>query len=185
MGSSHHHSANIACMLGSQSTMLTARAGLLQPQLLDLSQLPTSIMGGAQVLWWKSGLIPPLGVYPYWTDPFSLFFIEIIAVQFAELKRCGPSQTCMDFRRRLRLHMARVERRSRYDIDICDDDSTCFESCISASDACVGAQHNDAVLRGCVNHSQITHVMRACWSLGAGCRTSGSRAPRASSISWA
>ena len=50
-------------------------------------------MGGPQVLWWKSGLIPPLGVYPYWTDPFSLFFIEIIAVQFAELKRCGRRQT--------------------------------------------------------------------------------------------
>ena len=41
-------------------------------------------------MWWKSGLIPPLGVYDsYWTDPFSLFFIELIAVQFAELKRCA------------------------------------------------------------------------------------------------
>ena len=48
----------------------------------------TDIPAAPQVLWWKSGLIPPLGVYPYWTDPFSLFFIELIAVQFAELKRC-------------------------------------------------------------------------------------------------
>lgn len=41
-----------------------------------------------QVTWWKSGLIPPLGTYKsYWMDPFSLFWIEVIAVQFAELKR--------------------------------------------------------------------------------------------------
>ena len=40
------------------------------------------------MLWWKSGLIPPLGNYDgYWMDPFSLFFIEVILVQFAELKR--------------------------------------------------------------------------------------------------
>ncbi len=46
-----------------------------------------------QVLWWKTGLIPPLGVYKdYWLDPFSLFWIEVIAVQFAELKRCSLSR---------------------------------------------------------------------------------------------
>ena len=45
---------------------------------------------GVQVLWWKSGLIPPLGTYQkgYWMDPFSLFWVEVILVQFAELKRC-------------------------------------------------------------------------------------------------
>jgi hypothetical protein len=40
------------------------------------------------VVWYRSGVIPPAGVYNnYWTDPFSLFFLEIVAVQFAELKR--------------------------------------------------------------------------------------------------
>ena len=40
------------------------------------------------MLWWKSGVIPPLGTYKsYWLDPFSLFWIEVILVQFAELKR--------------------------------------------------------------------------------------------------
>lgn len=42
------------------------------------------------MLWWKSGVIPPLGTYKsYWLDPFSLFWIEVILVQFAELKRYG------------------------------------------------------------------------------------------------
>jgi light-harvesting complex I chlorophyll a/b binding protein 3 len=40
------------------------------------------------VVWFKSGVIPPAGHYDgYWTDAFTLFFIEVIAVQFAELKR--------------------------------------------------------------------------------------------------
>ncbi len=36
----------------------------------------------------RSKVIPFAGVYRgYWTDAFTLFFIEIIALQFAELKR--------------------------------------------------------------------------------------------------
>ena len=52
-------------------------------------QSPESIWGCAdQVMWWKTGVIPPLGTYKsYWLDPFSLFWIEVILVQFAELKR--------------------------------------------------------------------------------------------------
>lgn len=35
-----------------------------------------------------SGVIPPAGVYKnFWADPFTLFFIEVVAIQFAELKR--------------------------------------------------------------------------------------------------
>eukprot|EP00884_Botryococcus_braunii_P014011 jgi/Botrbrau1/22610/Bobra.176_1s0040.1 len=62
-------------------------AGILTPEVLAtagvIPQTP------AEVLWFKSGLVPPLGVYEkgYWTDPWSLFFIEVILVQFAELKR--------------------------------------------------------------------------------------------------
>ncbi len=76
-------------MLYAQPMMLLlAHANLPEPQLdKRLWSLTSRLV--PQVLWWKSGLIPPLGVYPYWTDPFSLFFIEIIAIQFAELKRCG------------------------------------------------------------------------------------------------
>lgn len=34
------------------------------------------------------GVIPPAGVYKnFWADPFTLFFIEVVAIQFAELKR--------------------------------------------------------------------------------------------------
>lgn len=53
-----------------------------------------------QVLWWKSGLIPPLGTYQkgYWMDPFSLFWVEVILVQFAELKRCELAPpTCYEY----------------------------------------------------------------------------------------
>ena len=92
-------------------------AGIIAPEILaSAGVIPQS---PEEVLWYKSGLIPPLGVYDkYWTDPWSLFFIEVrlfsnhvgrvpgahiavgcglslaacatwqvIAVQFAELKR--------------------------------------------------------------------------------------------------
>lgn len=42
----------------------------------------------AGIVWFRSGVIPPAGTYEgYWTDAYSLFFIEILAMQFAELKR--------------------------------------------------------------------------------------------------
>lgn len=38
--------------------------------------------------WFRTGVIPPAGVYKnFWADPFTLFFIEVVAIQFAELKR--------------------------------------------------------------------------------------------------
>merc|ERR1712190_371276 len=38
--------------------------------------------------WFKSGVIPPAGNYSYyWSDPYSIFFVEVILMQFAELKR--------------------------------------------------------------------------------------------------
>lgn len=62
-------------------------AGILAPEVLATAGLIPQTP--AEVLWWKSGLVPPLGVYEkgYWTDPWSLFFVEVILVQFAELKR--------------------------------------------------------------------------------------------------
>jgi light-harvesting complex I chlorophyll a/b binding protein 3 len=62
-------------------------AGIIAPEILsNAGVIPQSPQ---DVLWWKTGLIPPLGNYKdgYWMDPFSLFWIEVILVQFAELKR--------------------------------------------------------------------------------------------------
>ena len=41
-----------------------------------------------EVTWFKTGVIPPSGNYGrFWADPYALFFIEVIAFQFAELRR--------------------------------------------------------------------------------------------------
>lgn len=61
-------------------------AGCIAPEILAtagvIPQTPD------QVIWWKSGLIPPLGVYDkYWTDPWTLFIVEVVLIQFAELRR--------------------------------------------------------------------------------------------------
>ena len=41
-----------------------------------------------EVAWFKTGVIPPAGNYGrFWADPYALFFIEVIAFQFAELRR--------------------------------------------------------------------------------------------------
>ena len=41
-----------------------------------------------EVTWFKTGVIPPSGNYGrFWCDPYALFFIEVIAFQFAELRR--------------------------------------------------------------------------------------------------
>lgn len=38
--------------------------------------------------WFKSGVIPPAGSYDhYWSDPYTIFFVEVVLMQFAELKR--------------------------------------------------------------------------------------------------
>jgi len=60
-------------------------AGCIAPEALAAWGLTPSETG---MPWFASGLIPPLGVYDgYWTDPWSLFLIEIVLIQFAELKR--------------------------------------------------------------------------------------------------
>lgn len=60
-------------------------AGCLAPEVLAAAGLTPPETG---VVWFRSGVIPPAGTYDgYWTDPYSLFLIEIVAMQFAELKR--------------------------------------------------------------------------------------------------
>lgn len=60
-------------------------AGCISPEILGkLGVLPAE----TAVPWFKSGVIPPAGTYDhYWTDPYSLFLIEVVLMQFAELKR--------------------------------------------------------------------------------------------------
>jgi len=60
-------------------------AGCIAPEVLGkLGVIPEA----TGIVWFKSGVIPPLGTYDnYWTDPWSLFLIEIFLMQFAELKR--------------------------------------------------------------------------------------------------
>ena len=62
-----------------------AGAGMIAPEILAsagvIPQTP------AEVTWFRTGVIQPAGTYQYWTDPYSLFFLEVIAMQFAELKR--------------------------------------------------------------------------------------------------
>ena len=86
-------SAVTPVMLSPCSEVIHARwamlgaAGIIAPEILSgAGVIPQSV---DTVTWWKSGLIPPLGVSTeYWMDPFSLFFVEVILMQFAELKRC-------------------------------------------------------------------------------------------------
>jgi light-harvesting complex I chlorophyll a/b binding protein 3 len=60
-------------------------AGCIAPEVLGkMGMIPAE----TAIPWFRTGVIPPAGTYDgYWTDPYSLFFIEILALQFAELKR--------------------------------------------------------------------------------------------------
>lgn len=60
-------------------------AGCLAPEALGKMGL---IPQETAVLWWQSGVFPFAGSYDnYWADPYTLFFIEIVLMQFAELRR--------------------------------------------------------------------------------------------------
>lgn len=39
------------------------------------------------VEWFRSGVIPPAGTYDYWADPYALFWIEMVLMGFAEIRR--------------------------------------------------------------------------------------------------
>ncbi|KXZ42012.1 hypothetical protein GPECTOR_223g491 [Gonium pectorale] len=60
-------------------------AGCIAPEVLGKAGL---IPEATNVVWFQSGVIPPAGSYAsYWADPYTIFFIEIVAMQFAELRR--------------------------------------------------------------------------------------------------
>ena len=59
-------------------------AGCIAPEVLGkIGFIPES----TGLVWFRSGVIPPLGEYDYWCDPFSLFFGQVVLMQFAELRR--------------------------------------------------------------------------------------------------
>lgn len=59
-------------------------AGIIAPELLGKVGLIPAETG---LVWFKSGVIPPLGTYDYWADPYVLFVLEIVLVAFAEHRR--------------------------------------------------------------------------------------------------
>jgi len=60
-------------------------AGFLAPEILaSAGVIPAS---PEAAVWFRSGVIPPAGQGQYWIDPYSLFFIEAVAMNFAELRR--------------------------------------------------------------------------------------------------
>lgn len=60
-------------------------AGMIAPEALAAWGVTPSVTG---LPWFKTGVIPPAGTeFSYWADPYTLFFIEAVAMNFAELKR--------------------------------------------------------------------------------------------------
>jgi light-harvesting complex I chlorophyll a/b binding protein 3 len=56
-------------------------AGMIAPEILG------SFGIGPKIIWFQSGVIPPLGTYEYWADPYALFVAEIALLGFAEHRR--------------------------------------------------------------------------------------------------
>lgn len=57
-------------------------AGCIAPEILGKAGFIPEATG---LVWFRSGVIPPAGEFDYWCDPFSLFFVEVVLMQFAEL----------------------------------------------------------------------------------------------------
>lgn len=61
-------------------------AGCFAPEFLGKAGMIPDSTGLA---WFESGVIPPSGTFEYWADPFSLFWGQLVLMQFAELRRLG------------------------------------------------------------------------------------------------
>lgn len=60
-------------------------AGCVAPEVLGAAGLIPAETG---IEWFKTGVIPPAGVSPvFGIDPYALFWIEVVLMQFAELRR--------------------------------------------------------------------------------------------------
>jgi light-harvesting complex I chlorophyll a/b binding protein 3 len=64
---------------------MVGSAGCVTPEILGkLGIIPTA----TSIPWFRSGVIPPAGDYgQYWTDTYTIFFVEVVLMQFAELRR--------------------------------------------------------------------------------------------------
>jgi light-harvesting complex I chlorophyll a/b binding protein 3 len=60
-------------------------AGCVAPEVLgSLGVIPDA----TNILWWKTSVFPPAGTTDiYWADPWAIFWIEVVLMQFAELRR--------------------------------------------------------------------------------------------------
>ncbi|CAK9227108.1 unnamed protein product [Sphagnum troendelagicum] len=59
-------------------------AGAIAPEILGkLGLIPQE----TALPWFKTGVIPPVGTYSYWADPYTLFVLEIALMGFAEHRR--------------------------------------------------------------------------------------------------
>eukprot|EP00270_Netrium_digitus_P017595 TRINITY_DN64_c0_g1_i5.p1 TRINITY_DN64_c0_g1~~TRINITY_DN64_c0_g1_i5.p1 ORF type:complete len:280 (+),score=47.55 TRINITY_DN64_c0_g1_i5:87-926(+) len=59
-------------------------SGMIAPEILGKLGLIPAETG---LVWFRSGVIPPLGSYDYWADPYALFVLEIVLIGFAEHRR--------------------------------------------------------------------------------------------------
>jgi len=59
-------------------------AGLVTPEILgNMGVIPAS----TGLVWFKSGAIPPQGTFDYWADPVTIFWINMVMMNFVEVKR--------------------------------------------------------------------------------------------------
>eukprot|EP00850_Spirogloea_muscicola_P010199 SM000059S18676 [mRNA] locus=s59:344212:345322:- [translate_table: standard] len=59
-------------------------AGCIAPEILGRAGL---IPQETAVVWYRVGVIPPLGSYNFWADAYTLFILEIILMGFVEHRR--------------------------------------------------------------------------------------------------
>jgi len=74
---------------------MIASAGVVAPEALGKMGIIPESTG---LVWFRSGVIPPLGEYTYWADAYTLFFGMITLMGFAEIRRLMDYRNpgCMD-----------------------------------------------------------------------------------------
>ena len=59
-------------------------AGIVAPEVLGGMGIIPADTG---LVWFKSGAIPPQGTFDYWADPMTIFWVNMVMMNFAEIKR--------------------------------------------------------------------------------------------------
>ncbi|KAG2487649.1 hypothetical protein HYH03_013787 [Edaphochlamys debaryana] len=58
--------------------------GMIGPEILGaMGAIPPA----TNMPWFRTGVVPSGGTYEYWMDPYALFYVEIVLMNFAELRR--------------------------------------------------------------------------------------------------